>query len=263
MTTSTDDTRFLRAFEHVLGSEGGFTDDRQDPGNWTGGRIGQGQLKGTNFGISAASYPNEDIRGMTQARARQIYHRDYWSRCSCQLLPDGVAYVVFDCAVNHGVGRAIPWLQEAIGTAPDGKIGPHTRQMIGEIGGRADAVVREISAQRTHFYMELDQLNDRFGLGWARRAIDVAVKGDRFARSTEVAKLIVKIDELERQVGGLQAAKERLEAENQALRDHPPMMIQPDNVGIDMAREPDQSPPNDFGWAPGFIQRWMADRGRV
>lgn len=51
-----------RAYAVVLGYEGGFTQDPRDPGNWTGGRIGHGQLRGTQHGISAAAYPNLDIR---------------------------------------------------------------------------------------------------------------------------------------------------------------------------------------------------------
>lgn len=34
------------------------THDANDPGNWTGGEIGKGECKGTNYGISAASYPD-------------------------------------------------------------------------------------------------------------------------------------------------------------------------------------------------------------
>lgn len=37
---------FDTAFHTLLGHEGGFTEDPRDPGNWTGGRVGAGELRG-------------------------------------------------------------------------------------------------------------------------------------------------------------------------------------------------------------------------
>ena len=54
----------------VLEYEGGYQADPNDRGNWTSCKIGQGTNKGTNRGISACSYPNEDIKGMSLARAK-------------------------------------------------------------------------------------------------------------------------------------------------------------------------------------------------
>ena len=44
---------FDKAFDWVMKWEGIFSDDPNDPGNWTGGQPGKGILKGTKFGISA------------------------------------------------------------------------------------------------------------------------------------------------------------------------------------------------------------------
>ena len=60
---------FARCLAFTLRSEGGFTDNRADPGNWTGGQVGAGELRGTNFGISAAAYPQLDIANLTAAMA--------------------------------------------------------------------------------------------------------------------------------------------------------------------------------------------------
>ena len=43
-------------FDFVVASEGGFTDNPADPGNWTSGRVGSGICRGTKFGISAAAH---------------------------------------------------------------------------------------------------------------------------------------------------------------------------------------------------------------
>src|SRR5438270_5735304 len=74
---------FEQAFAFVIGHEGGYSAGPTDPGNWTGGRCGLGECRGTNWGISAAAYPQLDIRALTQAQAAEIYRRDYWDRPGC------------------------------------------------------------------------------------------------------------------------------------------------------------------------------------
>jgi len=118
---------FEQAIAFVLSQEGGYQCRASDPGNWTGGAKGQGELKGTNFGISSKSYPNEDIKGMTVERAKEIYRRDYWTPIGGDALPDGVAVALLDAAVNQGVVRAVKWVQSALDTdVVDGIVGPRT-----------------------------------------------------------------------------------------------------------------------------------------
>jgi lysozyme family protein len=45
---------FLKAFQIVINVEKGFQDDPGDGGNWTGGAVNRGLLRGTKYGISAA-----------------------------------------------------------------------------------------------------------------------------------------------------------------------------------------------------------------
>jgi hypothetical protein len=96
-----------RAF--VAKWEGGFTDNPIDHGNWTGGRQGLGELRGTNFGISAASYPTLDIRNLTIQQADDIYFRDYWQASGADKLAWPYCLFVLDSAVLHGVGAALAW----------------------------------------------------------------------------------------------------------------------------------------------------------
>ena len=109
-----------KVFDLLFGHEGGYTDDRNDPGNWTGGKVGEGQLKGTKYGISAASYPSLEIKNLTLDQAKAIYEADYWAKAGCPDMPPRLAYACFDAAVNNGVGRAVRWLQGAIGAPQDG-----------------------------------------------------------------------------------------------------------------------------------------------
>lgn len=109
---------FDGSLNFTLGFEGGYSSDRRDPGNWTGGRVGKGVLKGTKKGVSAAAYPNEDIKNLSDARIGQIYRVDYWDKVSGDKLAAGVDLVTFDAAVHSGVSRSLKWLMASIG-GPD------------------------------------------------------------------------------------------------------------------------------------------------
>ncbi|TCG08389.1 hypothetical protein BZM27_12715 [Paraburkholderia steynii] len=117
---------FTRAFLLVVGIEAGFSNDPDDPGNWTGGAKGVGMLKGTKYGISAKAYPTLDIDNLTLADAELLYRRDYWSAVSGDALPWPLVLLVFDCAVNQGQVTARIMLQQALGVVVDGKLGPIT-----------------------------------------------------------------------------------------------------------------------------------------
>ena len=51
---------FDDAFDRLIGHEGGYTSGIGDPGGET------------KYGISKRAYPNEDIRNLSLARARQL-----------------------------------------------------------------------------------------------------------------------------------------------------------------------------------------------
>lgn len=119
-------TLFERIFAIVIGEEGGFDFDTRDPGNWTGGQVGLGELKGTKYGISAASYPMLNILALTLDEARTIYLQDYWAKIAGDSLPPELALYIFDGAVNSGWMNSARWLQTALGVKPDGLIGTKT-----------------------------------------------------------------------------------------------------------------------------------------
>jgi lysozyme family protein len=159
---------FEQALAFVIGHEGGYTAIVSDPGNWTGGRCGTGECRGTNWGISAAAYPQLDIRALTQAQAGEIYRRDYWDRAGCGQLPPPLALLVFDAAVNNGTGRAVRWLQAALRVAQTGVIGPDMLAAIKTQAGQGAALCAEFQAQRLAFMAGLPTWRT-FGTGWARR----------------------------------------------------------------------------------------------
>jgi lysozyme family protein len=163
-------TPFEHAFAIVVGHEGGYDATCADPGNWTGGAVGQGELRGTKYGVSAAAYPNVDIANLTETQAQAIYKPDYWDRVQGDALPPPLALLVFDAAVNTGVGRAARWLQGAVGATADGQIGAGTLAALNEAVAKQGgaALCAEFMAQRLNFMANLPTWRT-FGLGWARR----------------------------------------------------------------------------------------------
>ena len=94
----------MTPMEFVLLWEGGLSTNAADPGGVT------------NWGISAKAYPDLDIVNLTKEQAIEIYERDYWSKAGCECLPQPLAFVVFNAAVNCGVGRAKRWLGDCGGS---------------------------------------------------------------------------------------------------------------------------------------------------
>tara|TARA_B100000929_G_C15511743_1_gene421153 strand:- start:32541 stop:33092 length:552 start_codon:yes stop_codon:yes gene_type:complete len=157
------------AFERVIGHEGSFQNDRKDRGNWTTGVVGQGELKGTKYGVSAMSYPDLDIKNLTLQEAKEIYYQDFWLRVKGDSLHSALAYQLFDSAINHGIGNAIRMLQRAVEVTDDGRVGPMTLRAIDMIG--IDDVLKYFNAERIDFFTKISTFN-QYGRGWMRRVAD-------------------------------------------------------------------------------------------
>lgn len=161
---------FEKAIKHVLSSEGGFTLDPDDTGNWTGRARGKGLLKGTKYGISAASYPALDIKNLTLEEAEAIYKRDYWQKYKIDYLPEHVRLHFFDVCVNSGYSRAVKILQRAAGIAADGVFGADTKANLPRV------TVWGYAQERVAFYVNHAQLNPgkiKFLKGWIIRVLEV------------------------------------------------------------------------------------------
>ncbi|TDE10813.1 glycoside hydrolase family 108 protein [Dyadobacter psychrotolerans] len=161
---------FEQAIEHVLSSEGGFTMDADDPGNWTGGKKGKGILHGTKFGISAASYPGLNIKNLSRPEAIQIYKRDFWDKYKVDTLPSQIRLHFFDVCVNSGISRAVKILQRSLGVTADGDFGPVT------VKNLSKANVWKYARERSDFYInhvKLYPVKQKYLAGWIGRVLDV------------------------------------------------------------------------------------------
>lgn len=151
---------FDQAFELLIGHEGGYAN--RSPADDPGGE--------TNFGISRRSYPGEDIKGMTLARAKEIYRRDFWGgAAACDALPDGIKFDVFDCTVLCGPHQAALLLQQAAFADADGVIGPHT--LLGISYMPIDKLRRRFNGLFLRFLCGRKNWSANAG-GWAARVSD-------------------------------------------------------------------------------------------
>lgn len=145
---------FDDAFDRLIGHEGSYINDPNDPGGET------------NWGISKRSYPRVDIHALTREGAKAIYQRDFWGRIHADELHDGVAFQVFDFAVNSGIETAVRYLQRAIGVADDGHWGPVSRAAAAA-ATETDTLLL-LNSERLDFMTRLSNW-PQAGKGWARR----------------------------------------------------------------------------------------------
>lgn len=140
------------ASDRLLGHEGGYVNDPNDPGGET------------NWGISKRSYPNVDIKNLTREGAKAIYFTDFW-QVTCNM-DDALRWQAFDFAVNSGIQTAIRKLQQSIGAADDGHWGPMSMAKLASMD-LSDALMLYI-AVRMEFMVSLKNW-PYAGKGWTRR----------------------------------------------------------------------------------------------
>ncbi len=89
---------FHKIIPFVLEHEGGYVNDKDDPGGET------------KYGISKRAFPHLNILDLTQKEAIQIYYDKYWKH-DWEQLGFPLAACMFDTAVNMGHSRANHFLK--------------------------------------------------------------------------------------------------------------------------------------------------------
>ena len=153
---------FDKAFEHVIGVEGGYVHDSDDPGGET------------IYGITRRDHPELWTTGRpTLAEAKMVYQHSYWEPARCDVLPWPLSLFVFDSAVNQGVGAAVKLLQRAVGTVQDGIIGNNTLAAIRKADQKS--LCARFMAHRALRYTGTRHF-DKFGEGWFWRLFIIAME---------------------------------------------------------------------------------------
>ena len=152
---------FDKAFDRLLGHEGGFVDHPRDPGGATRWGITQRVAR-------AHGYQGE-MRELPVAEARRIARIAYWDAVRADEVPDAVRYDLFDAAYHSGPEQATKWLQRAAGADDDGKLGPKT--LLAARMADPHKLAARFNGHRLRFLTDLKTWPD-FGRGWARRIAD-------------------------------------------------------------------------------------------
>ncbi len=116
--------------------------DRNDPGNWSGGAVGDGTLIGTKYGVSAPALiawltPDvvtaETMAALDLDTADAIFRARYWTAVAGDALPSGVDLSAVDMQYNAGSWGA-RLVQRVAGVDADGWIGPQTLAAVAKGG---------------------------------------------------------------------------------------------------------------------------------
>lgn len=157
---------FDKAFARLLVHEGGYSNHPSDPGGVTN----MGVTKRVWEEWVGHAVDEKTMRNLTPDMVKPLYKRKYWDKVCGDDLPAGVDYCVFDAAVNSGPGRAIKWLQQAVGATQDGALGPKTLAAVKAADPKL--LVVGYNAIRLAFLQDLPTWGT-FGRGWGRRVADV------------------------------------------------------------------------------------------
>lgn len=162
--------------DDILKKEGGYVNDKNDPG------------RATNRGITIGTYSKwlkrpatiQEVKDITEEIAREIYEVNYLVKPRIDTLPDLIMPQMFDISINSGPKNAIKLLQRLINLAGfgiisvDGIMGPSTRgkaeTMVAEMGNYA---VNALVEERLKFYQRIVDrrpASGKFLRGWTNRA---------------------------------------------------------------------------------------------
>lgn len=151
---------FDRAFDLLLGHEGGYSNHPSDPGGET--------MWGVTRRVALQEGYQGDMHALPLDIAKTIYRKRYWDAVQADQLPESVRYTVFDAAVNSGPTQAIKWLQRALDVGDDGKMGHVTLDALSKANGLRVGVL--FNAERLDFMTSLPTWG-AFGRGWSRRIV--------------------------------------------------------------------------------------------
>lgn len=160
------------AINRVLGNEGFYSLDPDDPGGET------------VWGVSRRSFPNfngGDFKNATRAQAIELYRTEFWQKVSAESLPELLQFQALDFAVNCGISTAIRKVQTAAGVADDGHFGP--------ISLAAIKAANPVALTFRFFAEELDYRRRlsgfvKYGSGWTGRvANDLRFAADDLIRT--------------------------------------------------------------------------------
>lgn len=179
-------------FTKTMGNEGGFSNNPADRGGMTYRGIARRYHPSWRGWpvidklLAAGGHLDQLFESLDPA-VREFYKIEFWDRCNCEALSEeGIAYKLFDSAVNLGVTVACKYFQETLNVlnrngklypdiATDGKIGPNTLRILTactQQRGAKNFLLAFHFRQGAHYWDLLlrDPAQEEFAMGWFKRA---------------------------------------------------------------------------------------------
>jgi lysozyme family protein len=168
--------RFEESLRFVLKWEGStFTNHPADRGGPT--RYGIIQREYDAF-RRRQGLPVRSVESIAMDEVRTIYRNQYWNVVEGDPAPTLIDSVLFDTGVLMGTGRAVRFLQTALGVSADGEIGPITRAALSRIaaaGGAGGLLTRILNLReaRLRSIVAANPSQQVFLRGWMNRLNDL------------------------------------------------------------------------------------------
>lgn len=158
------DTNFQTCLTFVLRSEGGFSNNRMDPGGATMEGITQRVYDAYRHlhGLLPIS-----VRYISSDDLNAIYRTQYWAAVQGDKLWAGMDFAAMDEAVNSGPSKSIKDLQAALGVKVDGVLGMVTLSALQRVNDRT-ALINRICDLRLNWLHRIKTWRV-FGRGWSAR----------------------------------------------------------------------------------------------
>lgn len=99
---------FESALALTLRFEGGYVNHPADPGGATSRGVTQ---RTYDAWLLKNGMPATDVKDIPDKDVADIYRTEYWQRAKCDALPEPLATLHFDAAVNHGPKQANEFLK--------------------------------------------------------------------------------------------------------------------------------------------------------
>ena len=103
-TPAPSGNHFNSLWNFVQKHEGGYSNDKRDPGGET------------NFGIARNFNPGVDVKNITRDDAMRIFRDKYYTPTGIERMNPGLGFYLGDAAFNQGPGGMREIMKEAIGT---------------------------------------------------------------------------------------------------------------------------------------------------
>ncbi len=180
---------FARSLPLILRYEGGWSNNKRDPGGVTLEGVIQRVYDGYRDRKGLARRPlTPAMRGTPDwiAERDEIYRVQYWNAVRGDELPAGIDLFLFDSATNSGPYQAIKWLQRALQMNDcDGHLGEGTLAAL-ESHPDHGAVIAAMAARRLGMLQHLSTW-DEFGDGWSKRVANCRAIASAWAANDHAA----------------------------------------------------------------------------